>query len=206
MTVGDGQRTSPEVREGYAELLSRVPWSYFVTLTADPKRYPRMGFESWTKAWVWFHYQWLKSAAIAAGQARWDDQAEKLRGPWANAWRRGSGHPQWALALEPHRDDRLHAHALVRLTSDLPWLDYRIGQELWSKSGRGSWCRFEVPRSPADVCSYVSKYVVKCGSDAITFSDNFEAPRMPVCGESAATSALAGAPGNLCGDVPHMWH
>lgn len=190
------------MREGYSELLSRVPWSYFVTLTCDPKRYPKMGVESWQSAWSWFHTSWIRESAIAAGQA-WRDDRGKLHGRWANGWRHGRGRPQWVLALEPHRDDRLHAHALVRLTRDLPWLDYKLGQRIWSEN-RGTWCRFEVPRSRADVCGYVSKYVVKGGSDGLTFSDNFEAPRLPVAsatGLPAVPAGVAGASGIGWGDT-----
>jgi hypothetical protein len=154
-----------------------VPWSYFVTLTADPSRYGRVGPELWLKSWRWFHYEWLKECAVATGRAH-VDEAGKLRGPWANGWRHGKGHPIWVVGLEPHRDGRLHCHALLRLTGELQRLDYQIGQALWAKRGRGRICRFEVPRSRDDVCVYVSEYVAKGGSDAITFSENYDAPRM----------------------------
>lgn len=88
----------------------------------------------------------------------------------------------WVLALEPHRDGRLHAHVLVKMTRHLEWLDYTIGQDLWrngcdGRPGRGI-CWFEVPRSQLHVSCYVAKYVVKFGGDALTFSENFDAARM----------------------------
>ena len=180
-------RTDPEarakalrelaVREGWHNLLSRVTWSYFITLTYDPSRFPRSGEESWLSSWRWFLFAWLSSCAEANGQA-WRDSEGRWHGSWANAWRHGRGRPIWALALEPHRDDRLHAHVLLRLTRDLPWLDYKSGQSLWWKN-RGL-CKFERPRSQEHVCSYVSKYILKRGSDAVTLSENFEAPRITV--------------------------
>ena len=165
------------VMHAWAELLSRVPWDYFITLTYDPKRFPRSGEESWQSSWRWFLFAWLSRCALAAGCAQ--EHGTRLSGPWVNAWRKGRGRPMWVLALEPHRDDRLHAHVLVKLTRDLPWLDYRIGQKLW-QSNRGI-CWFDKPRSQSHVAAYVAKYVVKSGSDSITLSENFDAARMASC-------------------------
>lgn len=159
----------------WQELLSRVQWDYFLTLTYDPKRYPRSGPESWLKAWRWFLFAWLSECALQAGQAERDERG-RLCGSWMNAWRKGRGQPMWILALEPHRDDRLHAHVLLKLTRHLTWLDYEVGQKLWQGS-RGH-CWFEVPRSRGQVAAYVAKYVVKLGSDALTLSPNFDAARM----------------------------
>lgn len=176
MLLADGSANRQAVHQGYTELLSRVPWSYFVTLTADPKR-GRMGPESWLKSWRWFHYEWLKECAVATGRA-WAGDDGQVHGPWVNRWRAGKDRPVWVVGLEPHRDGRLHCHALLRLTGDVQRLDYERGQSLWSRRGRGAWCRFEVPRNRADVCAYVSDYVSKGGSDAIYFSDTYDAPRM----------------------------
>lgn len=179
MLLAEGSAAREQVHAGYAELLSRVPWSLFVTYTTDPKRVAHMGFESWRKSIPWHLRTWLAESAIRAGLARrpYPDHPERLRGPWANRWRAGKDHPQFAIAIEPHRDDRPHAHALVRMPAGVPvWLDWKLGCDLWWKHhGR---CWFELPRSVGDCCGYVAKYVTKCGSDAISFSDNFEAPRM----------------------------
>lgn len=183
------------VRHEWAALLGRVPWDYFVTLTFDPKRHPRSGVESWVKAWRWFLFAWVCACAKAAGQCReWDrpeawQETERgtwrrrpgrvgLSGPWINAWRRGA-RPSWVLALEPHQDGRLHAHVLVKLSGDLRRLDYRVGQDLW-RGSRGV-CWFEKPRSRERVAEYVAKYVTKWGSDALTFSENFDAARLACC-------------------------
>lgn len=183
--------TPPAVLVAWRELLSRVSWDYFLTLTFDPSKHPRSGYESWLSAWRWFLYAWLSRCAMAAGDAWQDPQTGRIRGPWANAYRKGRGQPMWVLALEPHQDGRLHAHVLLKLTRYLPYLDYRIGQDLWRKGcdgrpGRGI-CWFEVPRSQAHTAAYVAKYVVKFGSDALTFSPNFDAARMTCC-----TSAVPG--------------
>lgn len=159
----------------WASFLSRVDWDYFVTLTLDPSRYPRSGPESWLHSWRWFLFAWLCASAEKVGQVRRDD-AGRLRGPWINAWRHGRGRPMWVLALEPHRSGRLHAHVLLKLTRDLPWLDYRVGQQLWWDN-RGL-AQFERPRSQGHVAAYVAKYVVKLGSDALTLSDNFDASQI----------------------------
>lgn len=167
------------VRDGWASMLNRVPWSLFVTLTFDPKRYPRSGPESWLSSWSWFQHAWLSEAAIAAGQA-WRDQAGYIRGPWANAWRHGRGRPMWALALEPHNDGRLHAHGLLKFPPGVERLDFAEGQKLWA-ANRGKWCRFEVPRSHDHVCGYVAKYILKDSGECLHLSPNFEAPAMACC-------------------------
>lgn len=166
------------VRFAWQELLSRCQWDYFLTLTLDPKRFPRSGPESWVKSFRWFLFTWLSESAIVAGVARKDERG-RLSGSWVNAWRKGRGQPMWVLALEPHRDDRLHAHVLVKMTRYLEWLDFSAGQKLW-QANRGI-CWFEVPKSAARVGAYVAKYVVKCGGDALTFSPNFDAARMASC-------------------------
>lgn len=184
------------VRFAWQELLSRVRWDYFITLTVNPRWFPRMGAESWAKAWTWFLFTWLSESAVAAGQGEkvpstiktvrvkkggeWvDEPVMRVKGPWANAWRKGRGKPMWVLALEPHRDSRLHAHVLVKMTRDLAWLDYSVGQKIW-QAHRGI-CWFEVPKSQVEVGAYVTKYVVKSGSDALIFSENFDAARITGC-------------------------
>ena len=166
-----------EVRDGWSSLLTRVPWDQFITLTLDPKRFPRSGQESWLSSWRWFQFTWLTACAENAGEA-WQDDKGHWRGSWVNAWRHGRGRPMWALAVEPHRDDRLHAHVLLRLTRGLPWLDWKIGADLWWANRGRAW--FERPRSREHVCDYVAKYVLKSGSDSVFLSGNFDAPRMTV--------------------------
>lgn len=169
--------TSKQFQEEYAELLSRVAWTYLVTLTMDPKRFPRSGPESWLKAWQWFIFTWCASCAVKSGLARWGEDG-RLKGSWANANRRGAGAPMWVLATEPHRDDRLHVHALVKAPSMLPRLEYSEGHRIWNEA-RG-WAWIEAPKDQGHVVSYVSKYVLKFGPDGLRLSPNFDAPRMTV--------------------------
>lgn len=192
--------TAASVREGYAELFSRVPWSLFVTYTTRPckageTRASRgLSSEAWRKAVPWHLHTWLRESAIRSGEAWFDQAAGKLRGRWANRWRAGKEFPQWVIAIEPHRDDRPHVHALVRLPSSVPsWLDWKLGCDLWWKDHGKAW--FEVPRDQAAVSRYLGKYVAKCGSDAIHFSDNYEAPRMPGMIDSGPLCRSAVVPG-----------
>lgn len=166
-----------ELRVSWRELLTRVPWSYFVTLTYDPKRFPRSGPESWLKSWRWFLFAWMSECAVQSGQCHL--VGGRLRGPWINALRHGRAQPMWILALEPHRDDRLHAHVLLLMTRHQPWLDYTVGQRIWQEN-RG-FCWFEKPRSLVHVSDYLAKYVTKLGPDAIVLSPNFDAARMASC-------------------------
>ena len=182
------QSINQRTEAAWQELLSRCDWDYFVTLTVDPRRFPvvrgkrrvpRMQGESWLKAWRWFLFQWIRACAIRSGRAR--QEGDRLRGPWINAWRHGRGRPMWVLALEPHRDGRLHAHALVKMTRDLPWLDYKVGVDLWWKDRGIAW--FERPRSQSDVQRYVTKYVTKHegGSGSLYLSQNCDFARMTPC-------------------------
>lgn len=178
--------TSVKFRDECAGLLARVAWTYMVTLTVDPKRFPRMGPESWLKAWRWFLYTWLSTCAVEAGQARRDPDG-RMRGPWVNAYRAGRGCPMWILATEPHRDDSLHAHSLVKLTRDLPWLDYKVGHRIWNRDRGHAW--IESPRDQVHVVGYVSKYVMKGGLDGLTFSPNWDAARMATCHRDALVAS-----------------
>ena len=117
-TVGSQEvQLSKRVRRGWSDLLCRVDWDLFVTLTFDPKRFPRSGPEAWLSSVRWFLSAWLEECAVLTGLAF--RAGDKLRGPWANAWRHGRGRPMWALALEPHRDGRLHAHVLLKLAGQM---------------------------------------------------------------------------------------
>lgn len=167
---------STYLRSQWAQFLGRAAWTYLITLTFDPKRHPRSGPEQWVKAWRWFLFAWMSSCAIQAGLAK--REGDRIRGPWVNSYRKGRGVPMWVLATEPHRDDRLHAHALLMMTRNQPWLRYSEAHRVWQ--GSYGWLGLEKPKSQLQVSAYVSKYVVKCGPDALTISPNFDAARMPV--------------------------
>lgn len=178
------ENLSDRLRDAWADLLCRVEWDQFITLTVDPKRKrnQRMGVEAWERAWRWLLFAWLAECAVLAGQARRDaDRPGLLRGTWVNAWRKGRGVPMWVLALEPHRDDRLHAHVLLKLTRDSPWLDYGVGHQVWNRERGLAW--FEKPRDQDHVTRYVSEYVVKHegGPGALCLSPNLDCARLTVC-------------------------
>lgn len=164
-----------QVSEAYTELLKRVEWSLFATMTFDPKRYPRSSEMVWISSWRWFLFTWMKETALDYGQLR-VTEAGRYRGPFINAWRRGQGRPMWVLAFEPHRDNRLHCHVLMKLKREMN-LDWKKGCDIWYKN-RGI-CWFEKPVDQHQVCNYVTKYFSKSGtSDAFVFSENFDSPKM----------------------------
>lgn len=184
----------PELRKpdlhagGYAELLRRVPWQQFWTLTFRISKAGRGGGvhgESADKAFRFF------VSCIN----------RELYGPkWSTRWHRGI---QWARGQEFHRDGRLHFHAVAaapdgdlnRRMSRYQW------HEFWYREfGRN---RIEAPRSQADITGYVSKYVTKGGE--VDFSKNFGAWMPPPIDFTASPEQHAliqaasntGSPGGL---------
>ena len=147
---------------GYAELLQRIPWQQFWTLTFRVSKSGRNGGmheEAADKAFRYF------VSCIN----------RELFGPkWSTRWHGGI---QWARGQEFHRDGRLHFHAVAATaTDDLNRLMSRYEwHEFWYREfGRN---RIEAPRSQADITGYVSKYVTKGGT--VDFSKNFGAWQPP---------------------------
>lgn len=162
---GDGLQPVREpdpIAAGYAELLQRVPWHQFWTLTFRADRGGRTGgmhSEAADKAFRYF-VSCLNRELYGAN--------------WGKRWHRGIA---WARGQEFHRDGRLHFHAVAaapdgdlnRLMSRYAW------HEWWYREfGRN---RLEQPRSQADIAGYVSKYVTKGGE--VDFSRNFGAWNPP---------------------------
>jgi hypothetical protein len=89
---------------------------------------------------------------------------------WSKRPHRGC---QWAVGEELHKDGRIHLHSVISApTGDLYRLtSFRKWHELWRREF--GFNRLEAPRSQADVCGYVSKYVAKDGN--VTLSPNFGA-------------------------------
>lgn len=148
--------------QGYAELLQRVPWQQFWTLTFKLSKTSRTGGmheEAADKAFRYFVSCLNRS----------------IYGPkWASRWHGGI---QWARGQEFHRDGRLHFHAVAAApTDDLNRLASRYEWHEWwyREFGRN---RIEAPRSQADITGYVSKYVTKGG--VVDFSRNFGAWNPP---------------------------
>lgn len=148
--------------QGYAQLLQRIPWQQFWTLTFRLNKTGRNGGvheEAADKAFRYF------VSCIN----------RELFGPkWSTRWHGGI---QWARGQEFHRDGRLHFHAVAATaTDDLNRLMNRYQwHEFWYREfGRN---RIEAPRSQMDITGYVSKYVTKGGT--VDFSKNFGAWQPP---------------------------
>ncbi len=143
---------------GYAELLQRIPWQQFWTLTFRVSKSGRNGGvhgEAADKAFRYF------VSCI---------NREAYGPKWSTRWHGGI---QWARGQEFHRDGRLHFHAVAAAaTDDLNRVINRYDwHEFWYREfGRN---RIEQPRSQADITGYVSKYVTKGGE--VDFSRNFGA-------------------------------
>lgn len=148
--------------QGYAELLQRVPWQQFWTLTFRPSKSGRNGGmheEAADKAFRFF------ASCIN----------REIYGPkWSTRWHGGL---MWARGQEWHRDGRLHFHAVAAAaTDDLSRLMSRYQWHEWwyREFGRN---QLEAPRSQSDITGYVSKYVSKGG--VVDFSRNFGAWQPP---------------------------
>lgn len=143
--------------QAYADLLTRNPWHWFATLTF------RVSHERRTSGGV------HPEKADKAYRFWLANLNRELYGPrWS---KKPHGGLVWARGQEFHKDGRIHFHALIaaptddlnRLARRLTWMDH------WhSQFGIA---RIERPNSQGDVCSYVSKYVVKDGE--VDFSRNF---------------------------------
>ena len=179
-----------EIREHWAEFLSRYAWDAFATLTYGDAVWSSEKIMRNFQRWLW---EWQVRTAVARGlvseslRVRTDGygrrvgQHRKLSGTWWNEYRKGRAHPIWVVGIEPHRSGKLHAHAIIKWSRRLPDLRRTEGWRLWSgkttEGGLGfGWCRIEPPKSQDDVNRYVSKYVTKGGE--ITLSPSFDAARL----------------------------
>ncbi|MBV6810315.1 replication endonuclease [Xanthomonas campestris pv. pennamericanum] len=144
--------------QGYAELLRRIPWQQFWTLTFRLNKTGRNGGVHAEAADKAFRFFVSNINREIYGRA------------WAKRPHRGI---QWARGQEFHRDGRLHFHAVAAAADDdLNRLMNRYQwHEFWYREfGRN---QIEAPRSQADITGYVSKYVTKGGE--VDFSKNFGA-------------------------------
>lgn len=153
-----GVRSPDPVAAGFADLLGRVSWQQFWTLTFRVKRAGRTGGVH-------------EEAADKAFRFFVSSINRELFGPrWSKRWHGGL---QWARGQEFHRDGRLHFHAVA--SSPTGDLNQQISRyqwhEFWYREfGRN---RIEAPRSQQDVAGYLAKYVTKGGT--VDFSKNFGA-------------------------------
>lgn len=142
----------------YAELLQRIPWQQFWTLTFRADQVGRTGGVHPEKADKAFRFFVSCINRQVYGPA------------WSKRPHRGI---QWARGQEFHKDGRIHFHAVAAApTDDLNRLVSRYEwHEFWFREfGRN---RIEAPRSQVDITGYVSKYVAKGGE--VDTSRNFGA-------------------------------
>jgi hypothetical protein len=165
-----------KLQQGYAEILSRYEWDVFGTHTWARPSSPEVMLRNFK--WWLFTVQVLFARSV--GLAWLDGDRDRVQGPWANAYRKGRGHPKWVFAIEPFRNGGLHAHSLVRWSDRLRLPsgsrdDLRPVWKVWKDNyGRGS---FDRPQAQGCVTTYCSKYVVKGGD--IELSPSFSASRLP---------------------------
>lgn len=166
--------------------LVAAPWQAFVTLTYTKQPWCE---EKCLKDWKAFLWEWQFEQAARLGLAWKEPKPPKLDGygrvigertryggPWVCRYRsrKPDALPVWIVGAEPHRNERLHMHALVSFGELLGEAHRTLGWELWTRGkhrGRGAIARIEPPRSQDQVASYVSKYIVKDGE--LTWSDTF---------------------------------
>lgn len=158
-----GKAVRDELAEAYASLLVRHPWHWFASLAFNPAHErTKVGGVHPEKADKAFRF-WMGNLNREIYGPRW---AKKPHGGLV-----------WARGQEFHKDGRIHFHALVAASTDdlnrlarrLTWLDNWYEQF--------GFARIERPRSDRQVCSYVSKYVVKDGE--VDFSKNFGRVSVP---------------------------
>lgn len=137
------------IASGYATLLNRYPWSWFVTETHRDNPHPESALKR--------HRFWISNVN---------------RSLWGRNWHRKGKGLDWVVGLERHRNDTWHLHALVAGPFDLnqrvrrmDWVDW-----WWKEYGI---CRIEPVRDHEQACSYVAKYVAKGGE--VEFSPNLRA-------------------------------
>lgn len=153
-----GVRPPDRLVLAYAELLGRVPWHWFCTLTFRPHLVSGTGGVHPERADKAFRLFISKINRELYG---------------ANWSRRHHQGLMWARGSEFHKDGRLHFHAVVSAHgNDLNILTKRYDwHEYWYKEfGRN---QIEAPRSQDEITHYVSKYVTKGG--VVDFSPNFSA-------------------------------
>lgn len=153
-----GLRESDRVAIAYADMLGRLPWHWFVTLTFRPQHETHGNGVHPEKADKAFRVL-VSSINREIFGVRW--------------WKRPQTQLIWARGQEFHKSGRIHFHAvfaaphadLNALTRRMDWVDW-----WWREFGIA---RIERPTDQEDVARYVSKYVVKDGE--IDFSPNFPA-------------------------------
>ena len=134
------------VRDGWAELISRYPWEWFVTLTFTDDIHPEAALKS-MRVWLSklnrevFGHRWYKNVPYGV---------------------------YWVAAIEYQKRGVLHLHLLITGVGDTRRLSY---MDIWAEMGnKNGWARVEAVEANNAVSMYLSKYVTKDGE--IYFSNN----------------------------------
>jgi hypothetical protein len=143
-------------QQAWADLLSRQPWHWFVTLTFRREKEQARGGIHPEKA--------DKSFRMLISSINADLYGKKWH-------KHPGGGIVWARGQEFHKDGHIHFHALAacetvdlnEVSRRLDWMDW-----WWERNGIA---RIERPESQGDVCGYISKYVVSDGE--VDLSNNF---------------------------------
>lgn len=173
-----GVRPADRLADAYADLIGRISWQWFCTLTFRPYFASSTGGVHPERADKAFRFFISKINRELYG-ATWH--------------KRHHGGLQWVRGTELHKDGRLHFHAVVSA----------YAEDINTRASRYEWHEFwyrefgrnqiEMPRSQEEICGYVSKYVTKGG--LIDFSKNFGAWMPP-----QRNFAVPGHTGNLIPD------
>ena len=127
------------VRDGWAELIGRYPWEWFVTLTFTDDIHPEAALKA-LRVWLsklnreLFGHRWYKRVPYGV---------------------------YWVVAIEYQKRGVIHLHLLINGVGDtrrLTWMDNWL--DMGNKNG---WARIEAVETNKAVSRYLSKYVTKDG-------------------------------------------
>ena len=134
------------VVDGWAELVARYPWEWFVTLTFTESVHPEAALKS-MRFWI----------------------SRLNRELYGRRWYKHSPYGvYWVAAIEYQKRDVIHLHLVMNGIKDARRLSY---MDAWEDLGnKNGFARIYPVESNNAVSSYLCKYVIKDGE--IFFSDN----------------------------------
>jgi len=151
----EGQESSQDLREAWAELLAAYPWDWTGTFTFRTPRACDLSVYS---------KRHRPPRATGLVHPETADKTFRLyvskinRALYGPRWYKKGLGVNWARGLEFQRRGTTHYHALFSGTGELRRLTY---MDLWNELA--GFARIESPRDRQDVVRYISKYVVKGG-------------------------------------------
>ena len=127
------------VRDGWAELIGRYPWEWFVTLTFTDDIHPEAAMKSMRV--------WLSKLNREVFGHRWHKKP-----PYG---------VYWVAAIEYQKRGVIHLHLLINGVGETRRLTY---MDIWAEMGnKNGWARVEPVETNNAVSMYLSKYVTKDG-------------------------------------------